>query len=86
MVLDTLNSLKLLQTLSEGRYAELNVLNDAAKIYNAHMSTYMQIALVHNIRSVMLLEVYDSDHQIDGSLSIRCCTRIQCYRWKKSNF
>ncbi|GAB5588204.1 hypothetical protein Unana1_03104 [Umbelopsis nana] len=85
-VLATLNELKLLKTFSKGRYVGLKGLNNAATRINDKIANHAQIAIVQSIRSVLLIEVYDSDFQTGGGVPIKCCTRIQCCQVEENEF
>jgi hypothetical protein len=85
-ILDTLNALTQLKTHSEGRYIGLKGLISAVARTNTKKATTVQMAIVHSIRSVMLIEVYGSDLQTGGSAPIKCCTRLQCCQIEDNEF
>ena len=51
---------------------------------NTSMSSY--IAIVSDIRSIMLLEQHGEDRQPGGGASIKCCHRLQCYQIEELEF
>jgi hypothetical protein len=51
---------------------------------NTSVSSY--IAIVSDIRSIMLLEQHGEDQQPGGGASIKCCHRLQCYQIEEFEF
>lgn len=46
----------------------------------------LQLAIVHDIRSLILVEIYDKDWQTGGALPINLCYRLQCCQIEENEF
>lgn len=81
-----MNTLKLLEPYSKGRCVGLKELNYAAKSPKIKTPKAIQIAIVQSIRSIMLIQVHESDLQTGGGFPIKCCTRLQCCQVEEDEF
>jgi hypothetical protein len=48
--------------------------------------TSVAIAIVHDIRSIMLLEIHDEDLHTGGNVPIKCCYRLRCCQVEEYEF
>jgi hypothetical protein len=48
--------------------------------------TNMAIAIVHSIRSIMLLEIHGEDRHTGRGVAINCCHRLQCCQVEQDEF
>jgi hypothetical protein len=46
----------------------------------------MQLAIVHDLRSLILVEIHDKDLQTGGGLPINLCYRLQCCQIEEIEF
>jgi hypothetical protein len=70
-----------------GRSVGMKELIAAADIQSVHQSSSsMELAIVHHIRSLILVEPYDQDLQTGGGRPIKLCYRLQCCQIEENEF
>jgi Heterokaryon incompatibility protein (HET) len=85
---------KVLQNLSswrkmsftKGRSFGVEELIKAEEESKSQSSSSVQLAIVHHIRSLMLVKVYDEDVQTGGGRPIKLCYRLQCCQLEEDEF
>ncbi|KAG2175276.1 hypothetical protein INT44_007764 [Umbelopsis vinacea] len=73
-------------TFAKDRSLGVEMLLQEAEIRNYQTSTSVQLAVVHDIRSLILVEIYDRDLQTGGGLPINICYRLQCCQIEEDEF
>jgi Heterokaryon incompatibility protein (HET) len=73
-------------TFAKDRFLGLEDLLEAAKGREIQTSPSVQLAIVHDIRSLILVEIYDKDLQTGGGLPINLCYRLQCCQIEENEF
>jgi hypothetical protein len=85
-VLTSLRSLKNLRKFEKGDIVGAMKLMERIQRQAIHTSVSSYIAIVSDIRSIILLEQHGEDQQPGGGASIRCCHRLQCYQIEEFDF
>jgi hypothetical protein len=71
---------------ANGRFSGLEELIEAAERLENQNSPYVELAIVHDIRSIMLLETYDEVRQTGGERPIEICHRLQSCQMEENEF
>jgi hypothetical protein len=85
-VLACLESLKTLKTFREKDLVAVTKLMKLIQRQANSMSTTAKIAIVHDIRSILLLEQHADDCQTGGGNPIKRCHRLQCCQIEEFQF
>lgn len=81
-VLKRWKKLKMNRTKSVG----LDQLISAAEQRDVRNSKCIEVAIVHSIRSIMLVEMHGDVRHMDGSLACKPCHRLQCCQFEQYEF
>jgi hypothetical protein len=85
-VLTCLKSLKSLRTFREKDLVAVTMLMKLIQRQADSMSTTAKIAIVHDIRSILLLEQHGEDWQTGAGNPIKRCHRLQCCQIEEFQF
>jgi hypothetical protein len=64
----------------------LNQLISAAEQRDVRNSKCIEVAIVHSIRSLMLVVIHDDEQHMDGSQAYISCHRLQCCQFEHQEF
>jgi hypothetical protein len=84
-ILQKLNDWRNLRFVN-GRFSGVEQLIEAAGRPENQNSPYVELAIVHDIRSIMLVDTYDEDLQTRGEQPIKICHRLQCCQIEENEF
>jgi hypothetical protein len=85
-ILVGLNNLKILKKLRTGILVGVTKMMEMIQKQETNTSASIKIAIFSDIRSIMLIEQHGEDQQDDGSVSIKCCHRLQCCQIEEFEF
>jgi Heterokaryon incompatibility protein (HET) len=85
---------KLLESLSrwkslnfvQGKYIGLDGLIKKARNLEFQATASLEFAIIHNIRSIMLVDIYGKDRQTGGGRPLKFCSPIQCCQIEENEF
>jgi hypothetical protein len=88
------DAIKLMETLRQwktfnfvkGKYVGLDQLLQKARKLEFQATESVEIAVIHNIRSIMLVEIYGKDRQTGGGRPLKFCSPIQCCQIEENEF
>ncbi|KAI9289097.1 hypothetical protein BC943DRAFT_316000 [Umbelopsis sp. AD052] len=69
-----------------GKWIGVRNLIEAAEDPACKGSSSVALAIVHNIRSIILVQMYDEDWQAGGGQPIQLCYRLQCCQIEENEF
>jgi hypothetical protein len=73
-------------SFAKGRYLGAEELIKAGEQPEYQRSSSVEIAIVHDIRSLILVQVYGHDMQTGGGKPIKLCYRLQCCQIEETEF
>ncbi|CAO3674717.1 unnamed protein product [Umbelopsis ramanniana] len=73
-------------SFAEGRFSGVEELIKAGEQPEHQNSSSVEIAIVHNVRSLILVQVYGYDKQTGGGKAIKKCYRLQCCQIEETEF
>jgi hypothetical protein len=85
LVLQKLKTWKNLK-FAEGRFLGVDELIEAADRTENSSSSWTDLAIVHDIRSLMLVKAYGIDWQTGGGQPIKLCYRLHCCQIEETEF
>ncbi|KAI8582097.1 hypothetical protein K450DRAFT_278483 [Umbelopsis ramanniana AG] len=84
-VLQKLKGWKILK-FAEGRSLGVGELTEALDETKNPSSSWTDVAIIHDIRSLMLVKAYGLDRQTGGGQPIKLCYRLQCCQIEETEF
>ena len=73
-------------SFAKGRFSGVEELINAGEQSEHQNSSSVEIAIVHDIRSLILVQVYGYDMQTGGGKPIKLCYRLQCCQIEENEF
>ncbi|CAO3674821.1 unnamed protein product [Umbelopsis ramanniana] len=73
-------------SFAKGRFSGVEELIKAGEQSDNQNSSAVEIAIVHDIRSLILVQVYGYDRQTGGGKPIKKCYRLQCCQIEETEF
>jgi hypothetical protein len=73
-------------SFAKGRFSGVEELIEAAEQSEHQNSSSVEIAIVHDISSLILVQVYGYDMQTGGGNPIKLCYRLQCCQIEENEF
>ncbi|KAI9281373.1 ankyrin repeat-containing domain protein [Umbelopsis sp. AD052] len=73
-------------SFAKGRFQRAEELIEAGKQIEPESSSSVELAIVHDIRSLILVQVYGHDRQTGGGKPIKLCYRLQCCQIEEAEF